>query len=69
MIKATLKDLELELWLINRDSSKIIWETKDKNIIPIKDMSDDHLINAINYLEKIDEMTDRYYDFCSDDIN
>lgn len=58
MIKAILKDLKLELWLRNRDSSKMIWETKDKNIIPIKDMTDDHLINTIKHLEKIDMMND-----------
>lgn len=69
MIKATLKDLELELWLRNRNSSKIIWETKNKNVIPIKDMTDDHLINTINHLKKIDRMYDRYSEFCGDDIN
>ena len=69
MIKATLIDLKLELWLRNRNNSKIIWETKDKRIIPIKDMTDDHLINTINHLEKIDEMNDKYHEFCGDDIN
>lgn len=42
MRKATIKDLELELWLRKRNSGSIIWTTKDGKNIPIKDMNTNH---------------------------
>lgn len=56
MKQATLKDLELELWLRSRDKGEMVWQTKDGKIIPIKDMSDTHLFNAINKLVEYEEL-------------
>ena len=51
---ATLVDLEKELWLRKRE--KMMWTTKDGKLIPLKEMSTRHILNAINYLETLDEM-------------
>jgi len=49
---ATLKDLELELWLRLRDSKEITWKTKEGKVIPINDMTTAHLSNTINMLKR-----------------
>lgn len=56
MNKATLKDLICELWLRERNAGSIIWETHDGKKIPINKMSNEHLVNAINRLEEIEEI-------------
>ena len=56
MKQATIKDLELELWLRRRDKGEMVWQTKDGKIIPIKDMTDTHLFNAINKLVEYEEL-------------
>jgi len=57
---ATYSDLKLELWLRQREADNILWETKNGDKLSIRKMSTSHLVNAINYLErlsdKIDEM-------------
>lgn len=50
MRKATIQDLKLELWLRQRNSGSIIWTTKDGKNIPIKDMDNNHLVNALKML-------------------
>lgn len=49
MINADLIDLKLEYWLRQRNEGRIIWTTKDSRNIPIKDMTDTYLVNAIKY--------------------
>jgi hypothetical protein len=57
---ATYSDLKLELWLRQREADNILWETKNGDKLSIRKMDTSHLVNAINYLErlsaKIDEM-------------
>ena len=63
MVKANLSDLRLELQLRKRDS--LYWETKDGKQIPLKQMSTEHIIKALNYFKRIreqKELMDIIYD-------
>ena len=51
-MKATLKDLSLELWFRQRNADNILWETKNGDKLSIRQMSDEHLVNAINMIER-----------------
>ena len=53
-MRATVDDLRKELWLRNRE--KLVWETKNGQLIPLKLMSEEHLENAINYFDRMEEM-------------
>ena len=55
LIKAGINDLQLELWLRHRNNNSIVWTTKQGENIPINQMTDEHLINTINLMEKIRE--------------
>lgn len=57
-MNADADDLKLELWLRRRNSGKLVWTTKDNTKIPIKDMSTQHIINAINMLDWQNELED-----------
>ena len=49
---ATFDDLLKEYWLRKRNNGTLVWKTKAGVDIPIKDMTDDHLVNTINLLYK-----------------
>ena len=57
-MKATIDDLRKEQWLRRRNTGEIKWITKDGKEIPINEMSDSHLENAINCMIKTKEMND-----------
>lgn len=49
-MEANLTDLLKEQWLRNRNSGNLTWTTRDRKVITIKDMSDNHLKNTINMI-------------------
>lgn len=61
MKQATIQDLKLELWLRQRNSDSIIWITKNGKNISIKDMDNNHLVNAFKML-LIQKEKQREYD-------
>jgi hypothetical protein len=61
MRRTTIQDLKLELWLRQRNSGSIIWTTKDGKNISIKDMDNNHLVNALKML-LIQKEKQREYD-------
>lgn len=62
-----IKDLLQEQWLRKRNQGKLVWTTKDGKQIPLKDMTDQHIQNAINCLTRNEEMKDAAYDFMDED--
>lgn len=56
--RATLDDLLKEKWLRERGDGDIVWKTKDRHEIPIVEMSDEHLDNAIEFLKRKKEFDD-----------
>lgn len=63
---ADIQDLELELWLRQRNSDFIYWKTKDGREIPIKDMDNNHLANTLKMLLKQAEREDFYDEHIGD---
>ena len=53
---ATLKDLELEYWLRKRNNGTLIWKTKSGAYIPLKDMTNEHLVNTIRMLNRNEDL-------------
>lgn len=69
MRRATIQDLKLELWLRQRSSGSIIWTTKDGKNISIKDMDNNHLVNALKMLLKQEEEAECFKDIMECDEN
>ena len=57
-MNADADDLKLELWLRRRNSGELVWSTKANTKMPIKDMRTQHIINALNMLERQNELED-----------
>ena len=53
--RATKRDLELEMWLRQREQGLLYWKTKDGDKIPIDQMDDEHLLNTINLIDRSQE--------------
>lgn len=59
--KAELEDLYRELWLRKRNRGEIVWITKNGKAIPINEMTDSHLENTINMLERAYEQQENMF--------
>ena len=57
-MKATIDDLVREQWLRARNSGELVWATKDGKEIPVKDMTDTHIENAIKAVRKANELNE-----------
>lgn len=57
-MKATVNDLVMELWLRRRDSGELKWAMKDGLEIPIKNMTEAHLKNAIRKMSELEDISD-----------
>lgn len=55
MIKAGKKEIELELFLRMRKKS-LVWETKQGENIPLAELSNSHLVNIYNMLNRLEEL-------------
>lgn len=49
---ADYNDFERELWLRKREN--IVWKTKDGKVIPLQEMTTEHIVNVMNMLERND---------------
>ena len=56
--KATRDDLVKELWLRERNSGALVWVTASGEKVPVKDMTDSHLKNAIRKMSEIEEINE-----------
>lgn len=45
---ATIEDLRLEQFLRKRNLGTLVWKTREGKIIPLKELSDEHLTNILN---------------------
>jgi hypothetical protein len=64
MRKATIIDIQMELWIRERERGEILWHTKNGDTIPINNMSDYHLKNVLKNQEGIERSTlDMMLDF------
>ena len=54
---ANIDELRLEQFLRNRSSGKLVWKTKEGKIIPLKELSDEHLTNILNVYSRNEEQT------------
>lgn len=59
-MKVNKKELLLEQFLRNRKF--LTWETKDGKVIPITELSDEHLNNIINLINKKEEEDEIFHD-------
>lgn len=55
---ADIEDLTKELWFRQRNEGQLKWKTKDGKQIPIKDMTTQHIINAINRMTENDRQSE-----------
>ena len=61
--RAGLQDLLFERWLRRRNEGALVWTKASGESVPIKDMSDEHLNNAIAMLERSAEMQEHLADY------
>ena len=54
---ANIDELRLEQFLRNRSSGKLVWKTKEGKIIPLKELSDEHLTNILNVYSRNKDQT------------
>jgi hypothetical protein len=66
--RATKRDLELEMWLRQRDQGLIVWITKEDDKIPINQMEDDHLLNTINLIDRAKERSEAVDSLLKDSV-
>lgn len=57
---ASKGDLMLELFLRKRETGSLVWKTKEGKNIPIKDLSDEHLLAIIRMIDRKSEQTWNY---------
>lgn len=61
--EATRADLVKELWLRERNSGALVWVTASGEKVPVKDMTDSHLRNAIRKMSEMEEYNEMAAEF------
>lgn len=56
--RASERDLELEIWLRERNAGRIRWKTGTGEEIPISEMTGEHLRNALRMVRKVNEINE-----------
>ena len=59
----TARDLEMELWLRKRERDELIWTTRDGTKIPLRKMTDEHIKNCLNCMERANAYEEAYFTF------
>ena len=62
----TRHDLERELWLRKRERDELVWTTKSGEQIPLRNMTDEHIKNALKCMERSEERMEHSYDYDED---
>jgi hypothetical protein len=66
MRQANYNDICMELWVRERNERQIQWKTKSGELIPIRDMTTEHLKNILNIGDDCSCSSIEWFDWIED---